>query len=473
MRIIDVNRSSFFFSLSFSSFNSYFFVVLLKGSQIFSGFGEFSFFHTLTDIPVHECSLGVHQIEFMVKSWEDFSNSSSVGDHAASSHDLSKITSWDDCGRLIVDSNLESSWAPVNELDSSLGLDSSNSGIDILGNNISSVHHWAGHVFSVSGIAFSHHVCWFEAWVSNFSNWELFVVSFFSWDDGGVWWQHEVNSRVGDQVSLEFSYINIQGTIESEGSSEGWDDLRDQSVQVGVGGSFNIEISSADIIDGFVVEHNSNISVFKKGVSWKNWVVGFNNSGWDLRWGIDGEAKFWFFTVIDWKSFKKEWSKSWSSSSSNWVEHKESLKTSTVVSKLSDSVKAKVNNFLSNGVVSSSEVVCSIFFSWDKLFGVEELSVCSGSDLVDDSWFKIEEDASWNVLSSSSLWEESVEGIITTSNGFVWGHLTVRLNSVLEAEEFPAGVTNLDTSLTNVDGDNFSHYVTLKIFITSNFLECT
>jgi hypothetical protein len=88
---------------------------------------------------------------------------------------------------------------------------------------------------------------------------------------------------------------------------------------------------------------------------------------------------------------------------------------------------------------------------------VEELSVGSGSDLVDDGWFQIEEYSSWYVLSSSSFREEGVEGIITTTNSFVRWHLSVRLNSMFQTEEFPASVTNLDTSLTNVNGDNLSH----------------
>jgi hypothetical protein len=42
--------------------------------------------------------------------------------------------------------------------------------------------------------------------------------------------------------------------------------LSNESVQVGVGGSLDVEVSSADVIDGFVVEHNSNISVFEERV---------------------------------------------------------------------------------------------------------------------------------------------------------------------------------------------------------------
>ena len=82
-------------------------------------------------------------------------------------------------------------------------------------------------------------------------------------------------------------------------------------------------------------------------------------------------------------------------------------------------MKAKVNNFFTNGVMSSGEVVCSIFFTGDQLFWVEQLSVGSGSDFINDGWFKIKEDTSWDVFTSSGLREESVKGIISSTNGFV------------------------------------------------------
>ena len=101
------------------------------------------------------------------------------------------------------------------------------------------------------------------------------------------------------------------------------------------------------------------------------------------------------------------------------MEHEEALETSAVVSELSDSVEAEVNNFLADSVMSSGEVVGGIFFSGDELFGVEELSVGSGSDLIDDGWLEIEEDASGDVLAGSGFGEEGVEGIIATTDSFV------------------------------------------------------
>jgi len=260
-----------------------------------------------------------------------------------------------------------------------------------------------------------------------------------------------MDSGVWDEVGLELSDIDVEGTIESEGGSKGGDNLRDESVEVGVSGSLNVEGSSTDIVDGFVVKHDSDIGVLKKRMGGQDGVVWLNNSGGDLWGWVDGETELGLLTVIDGESLKEERTKTGSGTTTDGVEDEETLETSALIGKLSDSVEAEIDDFLTNGVMSSGEVVGGIFFSGDELLWMEELSVGSGSDLIDDGWLEIEEDASWDVLSSTSLGEEGVEGIITTTDGLVRWHLTVWLDTVLEAEEFPAGVTYLDTSLTDVD----------------------
>jgi hypothetical protein len=266
-----------------------------------------------------------------------------------------------------------------------------------------------------------------------------------------------MDSWIWDQVSLEFSNINVKGTIESEGGSEGGDNLSDKSVQVGVGWSLDIEVSSADIIDGLVIKDNGDIGMLEEGVSGEDGVVWLNNGGGDLWGWVDGETELGFLTVIDGESFEKEGSESGTGSSTDGVEDEETLESGTLIGKLSDSIEAEIDDFFTNGVMSSGEVVGSIFFTGDKLLWMEELSVGSGSDLIDNGWLEIEEDSSWDVLTSTGLGEEGVEGIVTTTDGFIGWHLTVRLDSVLEAEKLPAGVTDLDTGLTDMDGNDFSH----------------
>ena len=59
-----------------------------------------------------------------------------------------------------------------------------------------------------------------------------------------------MDTWVWDQVSLELSKIDVKGTIEAEGGSDGGDDLTDQTIQVGVSWTFNVQVTTADIVDG-------------------------------------------------------------------------------------------------------------------------------------------------------------------------------------------------------------------------------
>ena len=57
------------------------------------------------------------------------------------------------------------------------------------------------------------------------------------------------------------------------------------------------------------------------------------------------------------------------------------------------------------------------------------------------------------MLAGPRLREECVEGVVSTADGLVGGHLAVRLNAMLQTVELPATISDLGTSLTNVDGD--------------------
>jgi len=183
-----VGRSlhTFLLTFTFGGLDTDFLVVLLESGEILTGLGELTFFHTFTDVPVDEGSLGVHKIELVINAGEDLSDGSGVGDHADGAHNLGEITTGDDSGGLIVDTALEAGGAPVDELDGSLGLDGGNGGVDILGDDVTSVHQAAGHVFTVAGVALGHHGGGLEGGVGDLSNGELLVVGLLGRDDGGV-----------------------------------------------------------------------------------------------------------------------------------------------------------------------------------------------------------------------------------------------------------------------------------------------
>merc|ERR1719272_1240025 len=107
--------------------------------------------------------------------------------------------------------------------------------------------------------------------------------------------------------------------------------------------------------------------------------------------------------------------------------------------------------------MTTSEIISGILFTTDKLLRMERLTVRTGPHFIDHSWLKIDKDSAWDVLASTGLREESVERIITTADGLIGRHLTIWLDTVFKAEQFPASITNLKTGLTDMNQDRFTH----------------
>uniref|UniRef100_K3X1R8 Secreted protein n=1 Tax=Globisporangium ultimum (strain ATCC 200006 / CBS 805.95 / DAOM BR144) TaxID=431595 RepID=K3X1R8_GLOUD len=388
---------------AFRGFSADLFVVLLQSSKIFTRFRKFTFFHTFTHVPVNKGALGVHQVELVVDAREHFSDGRRVRDHAHGTLHASKITAWYNSWRLVVDTALETRWAPVHELDRALGLDRGNRSIHILWHDITTVHETRGHVLAVAWVTLGHHRGWFKDAVGDFSDRQLLVVRLLSRDHWRVRAQHEVDTWVWHQVGLEFRDINVQRTIETERRGERRDDLRNQTVQVGVRWAFNVERAATDIVDGFVVEHHSDIRVFQERVSREHRVIWLNDSRRHLWRRIDREAKLTLAAVVDRQTFEQKRAETRTSTTTDGVEHHEALETGTVIGELADAVKHQVYNFLANRVVATRVVVGRIFLARDNLLWVVELTVRARAHFVTHGRLEIHKHGAWHVLSSAGL----------------------------------------------------------------------
>ena len=77
--------------------------------------------------------------------------------------------------------------------------------------------------------------------------------------------------------------------------------------------------------------------------------------------------------------------------------------------------------------------------------------------LTDNGGLEVNEDSAGHVLAGAGLAEEGVEGVVTPTDGLVGGHLAVRLDTVLQTVQLPAGIADLDSGLSHVDGDDFTY----------------
>jgi len=266
-----------------------------------------------------------------------------------------------------------------------------------------------------------------------------------------------MNTRIRHQIGLEFGDIDVEGTIETQGSGQRGDDLGQQTIEVSVGGALDVQRTTANVVQRLVVNLIGDIGVFKERMDTQDGVVRFDNRGGNLRTAPHGERDLGLLAVVDGEALEQKAAKTGTSTTSDGVVQQETLKTGAVVSQLANAIEDEVNNFLSNCVVATSEIVCSIFFTGDQLLRVKQLTVGTSADLINDRGLQIDEDGTGNVLAGAGLGEKGVEGIITATDGLVGRHLAIRLDTVLEAEKLPASVTDLNTGLTDVDANNFTH----------------
>ena len=133
------------------------------------------------------------------------------------------------------------------------------------------------------------------------------------------------------------------------------------------------------------------------------------------------------------------------------MEDEKSLEPGALVSKLPDPVQNQVNNLLADGVVAPGVVVGGVLLAVDQLLGVVELLVGSNSGLVNYGGLQVNKDSSRNMFSTAGLGEEGLEGVV--SKCLVRGHAAIGLDTVLQAVELPTGVSNLDSSLSDMNGN--------------------
>merc|ERR1719263_2223552 len=218
----------------------------------------------------------------------------------------------------------------------------------------------------------------------------------------------------------------------------GGTNLSQEAVQVGVSWSLDVEVAAAHVVESLVIHAEGHVGVLKESVGGEHGVVWLNHSVGDLRSRRDSEGDLGLAAVVHGKALQKEGAKTGASATSGSVVAHETLETSAVISELADAVEDEVDDLLADGVVATSVVVGSIFLSGDDLLRVVELAVGAGADLVTHSGLKVDVHSARNVLASTSLREEGVESIVSTTNGLVRRHLSVRLDAVLEAVELPA-----------------------------------
>ena len=221
-----------------------------------------------------------------------------------------------------------------------------------------------------------------EAGVGDLGDGQLLVVGLLGRDDRSVGRQWEVDTWVWHQVGLELGQVHVQGSVEAQRGGDGADDLADETVQVGVGRALDVQVAAADVVDGLVVDHEGAVRVLQGGVGRQDRVVRLDHGRGDLRGRVDGELQLGLLAVVDTEALHQQRRESRPGAAAEAVEDEEALEPGALVGQLADTIQDEVDDLLADGVVAAGVVVGRILLAGDELLRVEQLPVCTSTNLV-------------------------------------------------------------------------------------------
>jgi len=247
-------------------------VLLVLGDQIVHvalSLSELHLIHTLTGVPVEEGLSSEHSSKLLTDSLEELLDSGRVTNEGGTHLE----SSWRD----IANGGLDIVRDPLDKVARVLVLHVQHLLINLLHAHSSSEHGGNGQVSSVSRVASGHHVLGVEHLLGELGNGQGSVLLAASAGERGKAWHEEVESREGNHVDGELSEIGVELTGESEAGGDAGHGGGDEVVEVAVGGGSEFQGSEADVVEGFVVNAVSFVSVLDELMDGEGGVVGLND----------------------------------------------------------------------------------------------------------------------------------------------------------------------------------------------------
>jgi len=197
--------------------------------------------------------------------------------------------------------------------------------------------------------------------------------------------------------------------------------------------------------------------VLERRVRRQHGVVRLNDRAAHPRGRVYGKLELAFLAIVSREALEEERAKAGARTTAERVEDEEALETRAGIGELAEAVEDSVDELLADSVVTSGVVVGGILLSSDEGLWVEERAVLAGPDGVDHVGLEVDVDGARDVFAAARLGEEGREAIVGLASGCLdpslWGQ------AVLVAVELPTGVTDLNTSLADVDGNDLAHGV--------------
>jgi len=278
----------------------------------------------------------------------------------------------------------------------------------------------------------------------------------------GKTWHEEVESREGNHVDGELSEIGVELTRESEAGGDAGHGGGDEVVEVAVGGGSEFQGSEADVVEGFVVNAVSFVSVLDELMDGEGGVVGLNDGVGHLGRWHHGEGVHDSVGVLLSDLADKKGSHTTTGTTAERVRELESLEAIARFRLFSDDVEHGIDELSALGVVTLGPVVAGAGLAKDKVVWSEDLAEWAGSDRVHSAWLEVDEDGSRDVFTAGGLIIVDVDSLELEVRVAVVGSGWV--DSVLVGDDLPELGSDLVTALAGLKVDDLTHIVAFCIY---------
>ena len=119
----------------------------------------------------------------------------------------------------------------------------------------------------------------------------------------------------------------------------------------------------ANVVDGFIVDHECAVRMLQRGVRRQHRVVGLNHRRRDLGRRVNGKLQLGLLSVIHRKPLHQQGGEAGSGATTEGMEDEESLEAGALIGALAEAVEDNVDDLLTDGVMTASVVVRRILFS--------------------------------------------------------------------------------------------------------------
>jgi hypothetical protein len=174
--------------------------------------------------------------------------------------------------------------------------------------------------------------------------------------------------------------------------------LSNQSVEIFVVRSLDAQVSSTDVVNSFVVDHETAVGMLEGSVGSQDGVIRLNYRGGDLRRWVDTELELDSLAILDRQPFHEKSSKSGAGTTPKGMEDQEALETRAIIGHAANFVKNLVDELLADRVMTAGIIVRSIFLASNHLFWVEQAAISASPHFVDHVRLEIAIDGSGNIF---------------------------------------------------------------------------